>query len=184
MEEGLSGLGDLLMGRKKKKETPAPKPRVEGDEAQKKPVEAAKPVKKPADTKVTPGLAELYNEDGGIGAGTKLLPLKGAVDPKTVVTSTFNSEAAAKVIADNASSFQGCVEAELRKNPNAKLGKLILTVTVGPSGTVTKASVDRKDVNQSGLGECIQKRAKRMRFNAFEGDAVDLEAPIVTGTSY
>jgi predicted Zn finger-like uncharacterized protein len=182
MEEGLSGLGDLLMGRKKKKDPPPAKPRVEGETGTKKPAESAgtKPSKKPEDGKNGPSPADDPNAFIG-GPGPKVRPED---KPVNVDASNFNKEAAAKVLADNASSFQGCVEAELRKNPNAKLGKLILSVTVAPSGIVTRASVDRKDVNQSGLGECLQKRAKRMRFNAFEGEPVDLEAPIVTGTSY
>ncbi len=182
MEEGLSGLGDLLMGRKKKKDPPPSRPRVEGEAGTKKPTEVAgtKPVKRPEDGKN--GLSPADDANAFIGSGgPKVRPED---KPVNVDATNFNKEAAAKVLADNASSFQGCVEAELRKNPNAKLGKLILSVTVAPSGIVTRASVDRKDVNQSGLGECLQKRAKRMRFNAFEGEPVDLEAPIVTGTSY
>ena len=172
------------MGRKKKKDPPPAKPRVEGEESQgpKKVAEASggKTVKKPTGS-TSAELAALYGDEkvGVVGP-----TLRKGDEKKEVETSNFNQEAAAKVFADNAASFQGCVEAELKKNPNAKLGKLILAVTVAPSGIVTKAVVDKKEVDRSGLGDCLRLRAKRMRFNAFEGEPTDVEIPIFAGAAY
>ncbi|MFP2934909.1 AgmX/PglI C-terminal domain-containing protein [Pyxidicoccus sp. 3LG] len=76
-------------------------------------------------------------------------------------------------------AFRTCVENELRKNPSFKVGKVTLTATVGNSGKVTKATLDKPALNRSAVGTCIRDRAKSMVFSSFSGDDVDLEIPLV-----
>ena len=58
-----------------------------------------------------------------------------------------------------------------------------LVATGGPTGVVKKASIDRQDIDQSELGECLKGRARRMSFSAFSGDDVDLEIPLILSTA-
>jgi len=180
--DGLSGLGNLLMGKKKKAvDDPvrANKP-AESDAGPKKVAEVVR--KDPG--KKTPGTVADPNDpydDSHIGGKG---PIAAREEKVVVASSTFNSEGALKVFKQNASAFQGCVDMELKKNPNAKLGKLILTATVAPSGTVTGASIDKKDVDKSSLGECLRMRAKRMVFPPFDGEPTDVELPIVAGAGF
>ncbi|MBM4381082.1 MAG: DUF4339 domain-containing protein, partial [Deltaproteobacteria bacterium] len=180
--DGLSGLGNLLMG-KKKKAVDAParvdKP-AEPDTGPRKVAEVNRkePGKKPTGPTADPN--DPYDDSAIGGKG----PIAAKEEKVVVASSTFNSEGALKVFKQNASAFQGCVDMELKKNPNAKLGKLILTATVAPSGTVTGASIDKKDVDRSSLGECLRMRAKRMVFPPFDGEPTDVELPIVAGAGF
>jgi hypothetical protein len=75
------------------------------------------------------------------------------------------------------------VETELRKNPSFKGGKVMLVATVGTSGVVKSAKLDRKELDGSPVGDCIKKSAKRMVFPAFTlndgSDEMDVELPLV-----
>ena len=88
-----------------------------------------------------------------------------------------------KVVEATQRAFQFCIEQELKKNPGFKGGKVRLVATVGASGVVKKASIDREDIDQSDLGECLKGKAKRMTFSAFQGDDVDLEIPLILSTA-
>src|SRR5262249_50345327 len=46
---------------------------------------------------------------------------------------------AAKVVAHSQMAFQDCIESGLRRNPNLKVGKVSMAVTVAPSGAVKGA---------------------------------------------
>ena len=88
-----------------------------------------------------------------------------------------------KVINDtvqkSAKAFQDCTENEIRRNPNFKGGKIEITVSIGPSGIVTRAAIDKADVENTTLGSCLKDKAKRVVFPAFTGDAVDAVFPLV-----
>ncbi|MFP2963248.1 AgmX/PglI C-terminal domain-containing protein, partial [Myxococcus sp. 1LA] len=95
-----------------------------------------------------------------------------------------SDEEVERVLEKTQPAFRDCVEAELRKNPSFKGGKVTLTATVGSSGTVKAATFDRKDLNRnSPVGTCIRDRAKGMVFSAFAGEDVDLEIPLVLSKS-
>jgi hypothetical protein len=90
-----------------------------------------------------------------------------------------SDEEVERVVDKAQDAFRSCVENELRKNPSFRVGKVTLTATVGSSGKVKAASLDKKDLNRSAVGTCIRDRAKGMVFSAFSGDDVDLEIPLV-----
>lgn len=88
-------------------------------------------------------------------------------------------EVMAEVIARNQKAFQRCTENELRRNPRFKGGKINLTLTIGGSGMVTQATIDRADIGEAEIGACLKQSARRIIFPSFEGDPFDLEVPLV-----
>jgi hypothetical protein len=91
---------------------------------------------------------------------------------------------AAKVVAHSQMAFQDCIESGLRRNPNLKVGKVAVAVTVAPSGAVKGASISPKVHETSDWGSCLMQRAKRMVFPPFDGDdEAEIQVPLVVGVS-
>jgi len=183
---GVSGLRDLLMGKRAAAPAPVP-PRDPKDPREQK------DAKDPAGTqKVTPAskdgahqkqLADLYQDGKKKDVGpTAAKPDPVEEHPEAVVGGPAKEEIN-KVVEATQRAFQFCIEQELKKNPGFKGGKVRLVATVGASGVVKKASIDREDIDQSDLGECLKGKAKRMTFSAFTGDDVDLEIPLILSTT-
>lgn len=134
--------------------------------------------------KLTDAERELLKQNAGLGAddGPKGIgaPKSGKDDPKPVAEGgSLDQAKVAKVIGDQMKAFNQCVEQQLKRNPSFKAGKVMLTITVKPSGTVTDPKLNKPDVDSSELGECIKKAAKRMVFPRFEGEEETVEAPLV-----
>ncbi|SET28228.1 AgmX/PglI C-terminal domain-containing protein [Stigmatella erecta] len=174
--EGVSELRDRLMGRKSQS-APVP-PAEKKPQGAQKPEGGPPPPANPETGKATGGLEAIYadseKEDEGPAvredAAAKGAAGKGGPPQEEVK----------RVVESSQGAIQGCVERELRKNPSFRGGKVLLTATVGTSGTVKKASLDRKELDKSPVGDCIKKSAKRMVFPPFEaGEDVDLEIPLV-----
>jgi hypothetical protein len=85
----------------------------------------------------------------------------------------------AKVVARTQPAFRYCIERELKRNPAFKVGKIFIVATVGRSGTVKSAAIDRPEVDASSLGECLKSKARRMHFSAFAGDDAELQIPLI-----
>jgi hypothetical protein len=189
--EGRSELRDMLMGNKKPP-PPAPAPVPAPTDKKPPPNGAQKPepgseeetkALVPETGKSAEELKALYGDGSKTDVGpavrkdTEVAPLdaEGKAGPPT--------EDVVKVVEKSQGAFQGCVETELRKNPSFKGGKVLLVATVGTSGVVKSAKLDRKELDASPVGDCIKKSAKRMVFPAFKmGDGtgeVDLEIPLV-----
>lgn len=179
--EGVSELRDLLLGRKRKVPVKA-----DPDHAT-RPASREPKQDKPAgtDKPKTPGgpsnqeLADLYKGDGKTDVGPQARPS----DEHPAVSSSAKEgpghEELAKVVEQNQKAFQGCIEAEMKKNPAFKGGKVLMVTTVGSSGVVKKVSIDRREIDTSPLGECLKMRAKHMTFSAFSGDDVEVQIPLV-----
>jgi predicted Zn finger-like uncharacterized protein len=186
---GLSGLRDLLTG-KKAPPVPAKDPAPAKDSPK---GDAKTPKDKSTATAAGPGqdepnakqLADLY-QDGkkkDVGpAAAKLDPPEETRGHEETVGGPAKEEIN-KVVEATQRAFQFCIEQELKKNPAFKGGKVRLVATVGASGVVKKATIDREDIDQSDLGECLKGKAKRMSFSAFTGDDVDLEIPLILSTT-
>jgi hypothetical protein len=171
--EGISGLADLLTGKKKK---PRKSNRASAGQG---PRPAAPLPALMSDEGMRSALSDLYEND-----------LKKDVGPRTKVAigapttsshaSGLSEEAVVKVVGASQAAFMQCVERELKKNPNFKGGKVSLIATVGPSGMVTSAKVDRSDIDLSDLGRCLKKQAKRMVFPAFsDEEATEVQIPLI-----
>jgi hypothetical protein len=91
---------------------------------------------------------------------------------------------AAKVVAHSQMAFQDCIESGLRRNPNLKVGKVAMAVTVAPSGAVKGAAIVPKVHETSDWGSCLMQRAKRMVFPPFDGEEeAEIQVPLVVGVS-
>ena len=181
---GVNGLRDLLMGKRSsarpRKDPDASGPGEKGadrDARDKAPATGAVSDKK---------LETLYQEDQKKDVGpSKAPPVAGdsKEQDKDEPVGGPPKEEINKVVEATQRAFQFCIEQELKKNPGFKGGKVRLVATVGSSGVVKKATIDRQDIDQSDLGECLKGRARRMSFSAFSGDDVDLEIPLILSTA-
>jgi hypothetical protein len=183
--EGIGELRDLLMGREKPPPPPPPPPAPapKAPEAKAPGTPEAQPAQEgaaPVDPEARKELESLYAGDGSkedVGPEVREEAEVAAAD--SAASEGPPQEEVAKVVAQSQGAFQGCIEQALRKNPRLRGGKVILTATVGSSGTVKKASFDRKDMEGSTLGDCLKARARRMVFPSFSGEDVEVEIPLV-----
>jgi hypothetical protein len=178
--KGARGIKDLLLG----KTSAGPAPTRESSrnpshrpEAPRPAAEAAlaKPAA-PPEPKASPELKALYREGSKQDIGPPKLPAARAPTP---AGSGPDSPALSRVVAQSSPAFQFCIEQQLKKNPRFRGGKILLLATIGPSGIVKQARVDRKDIDSSDLGDCLKSRARRLVFPAFTGDDVEVQIPLV-----
>lgn len=104
-------------------------------------------------------------------------------DVKTTGASGPDQQAVARKVSEAQPAIGHCVSTALRRNPNQKVGKVVVVATIGSSGVVTRAEFreDRNAIATSELGDCVRKVVKGIIFPAFDGDPVDLEIPLVLG---
>lgn len=189
--EGIGELRDLMLGRTKPPPpapAPTPAPKAEA-KPRPTPEEAAKP-ETPQDPSAQPPSAEEQKAVAALYADGEKKDVGPEVRENTEVAPTDSSEqsgpppeALDRVVKQSQTAFKSCIDQALRKNPKLRDGKLLLTATVGSSGTVKKVSFDREDINGSPMGNCIKARARRMVFPSFEGDDVEVEIPLVLSKS-
>lgn len=173
---GVSGIGDLLLGRSRAPiESKPPSARTSPAKAAK--ASDAPPAPKPASSA---DLEAFYGDSSHRDVGPHARP----ADKKSESSEGGLAEGeVAKVVAQMQPAFQFCIEQEMKKNPAFKGGKIFLHATVGSSGTVKQAAIDRADVNASALGECLKGKARRMIFSAFAGEDAELQIPLILTTS-
>ncbi|MDC0709717.1 AgmX/PglI C-terminal domain-containing protein [Stigmatella sp. ncwal1] len=181
--EGVSELRDRLMGRKPASTAvppPAVPPAEKKPQGAQKPGAATPPPATPEMGKAAGELETLYEDSAKEDVGPAVREEADLAGKDSAGKGGPPQEEVLRVVANSQGAIQGCVEKELRKNPSFRGGKVVLTATVGTSGAVKKASLDRKELDKSPVGDCIKKSAKRMVFPAFEaGEDVDLEIPLV-----
>ncbi|MBI5545421.1 MAG: zinc-ribbon domain-containing protein [Deltaproteobacteria bacterium] len=188
--EGLSSIRDSLL---KKKQPPPPKPKIAKPAQPKQGDQVAADPKKPDEGALVAKPEIKFDtmspeERQRMAAATKDLGNKApkvneallegkltAVDGKQGLEESQITE----VFAKNLKAFQGCVENELRRNPYFKGGKVFIIFTIGSSGIVTKASLNRDDIENTDLGTCLKEKAKRMVFPSFSGEAFEVESPLL-----
>ncbi|MBN1206923.1 MAG: zinc-ribbon domain-containing protein [Myxococcaceae bacterium] len=185
--EGVSALRDRLMGRSKPPPAPVAQPPADKrpNGAGAKPEagsEEAKPAA-PETGKSAEEIKALYGDGSKQDMGPEVRKDSDVAAKDAAGKGGPPPEDIKKVVDKSQGAIQGCVETELRKNPSFKGGKVLLVATVGTSGTVKSAKLDRKELDASPVGDCIKKSARRMvfpRFKAEDGvDEVDLEIPLV-----
>jgi predicted Zn finger-like uncharacterized protein len=183
--EGMGELRDLMLGRTKPPPPPAPKPPPE-PKPEPKAARPSEPKPEPQAETAAPPPGEEQKDVAALYAEGEKKDVAPEVAEDTEVAAADSSEQGgppqeeiARVVAQSQSAFKSCIEQALRKNPRLRDGKLLLTATVGKSGTVKKVSFDRKDIDGSPMGDCIKVRARRMVFPAFAGEDVEVEIPLV-----
>ena len=76
-------------------------------------------------------------------------------------------------------ALQGCVDEAVQRDPSLRVGKILISTTIAPSGAVTSARIDQKAVDQSPLGACLKSAAQKIQFAPFTGEAVAVDIPLV-----
>ncbi|WP_224366765.1 AgmX/PglI C-terminal domain-containing protein [Hyalangium versicolor] len=190
--EGVSELRDRLLG-KTKAPPPAPVPAPGPASNDKKPQGGTPPKTEPGsvdETKAGPDtgksaeeLKALYGDAAKAEVAPEVRQDAEVAAKDAESKGGLPAEDVAKVVEKSHAAFQGCVETELRKNPKFKGGKVMLVATVGTSGVVKGAKLDRKELDGSPVGTCIKNSAKRMVFPTFKledgSGEMDVEIPLV-----
>ena len=180
--KGARGIKDLLLG--KTSPLPASAPAREVSRSPSRRPDPQRPTAEVATAKVaprpeprpSPELKALYAEGTKQDIGPPKVPAARAPNPSGAGP---DSSALSRVVTQSSPAFQFCIEQQLKKNPRFRGGKIILLTTIGPSGVVKQAHVDRKDVDSSDLGDCLKSRARRLVFPAFSGDDVEVQIPLL-----
>ena len=74
--------------------------------------------------------------------------------------------------------YRLCAVSEVKRDPEAKLGTIVASLTIAPTGAVTKVAFDRPDLASSPVGQCVRDALAKMTFPAFEGSPAVLRQPI------
>ncbi len=182
--KGVRGLKDLLLGNTPRpaaaspaREARAPAPKPAGAAAAPAPAPAAAPPK--PEPPPSPELKRLYGDTRKSDVGPTAVPTLAHAAASPAAGAGPHQQALARVVAQSGPAFQSCIEQQLKRTPNFRGGKVNLVATVGASGTVKQARLDRKEIDVSDLGSCLKSRARRLVFPSFEGDDVEVEIPLV-----
>lgn len=103
---------------------------------------------------------------GGRGKdGTRIIP------GKTTVVGGLSKEVIAKVIKRHQNEIKYCYETELQKTPDLS-GKVAVSWTIDPSGSVSDAQVSESTMNNSTAEQCMLSKIRRWKFPEPEGGGV------------
>jgi hypothetical protein len=83
-----------------------------------------------------------------------------------------------RIVAESQPAYRPCVDEALRRNPKMRIGKVLISVKIAPNGKVIDAGMDRKEAEQSALGQCLLRTTRRILFPAFQGDVVPGVIPL------
>lgn len=123
---------------------------------------------------------EMKGTDGVRGVpGISDAPLPEAdVEIPQVSRADLSEDAIRSVVNARKSSVRICYEQSLRGQDNLR-GKLEISVTVEPSGRVSKSVVKTPKFKGSLIGKCIADKIREWRFPDFQGEATTFEVPFV-----
>ncbi|HSP20271.1 MAG TPA: GYF domain-containing protein, partial [Myxococcaceae bacterium] len=156
---GVRGLKDLLLG---KPAAPPPAPPAAREVRAPAPKPAAAPplaVAQKPEPPASPELRKLYGDTRKADVGPTAVPSLAHASAPASSGGGPNQQALAKVVSQSGPAFQACIEQQLKRTPNFRGGKVNLLATVGASGTVKQARLDRKEIDVSDLGSCLKSRA-------------------------
>ena len=177
--KGVRGLKDLLLGNRPAQAPPAPAREARAPAPRPAPAPApVAPAPKP-EPPPSPELKKLYGDTRKADVGPTAVPILTHAAAASAGSAGPSQQALARVVAQSGPAFQSCIEQQLKRTPNFRGGKVNLVATVGASGTVKQARLDRKEIDVSDLGSCLKSRARRLVFPSFEGDDVEVEIPLV-----
>jgi hypothetical protein len=92
----------------------------------------------------------------------------------------LDDEVIASTIAKHASAFDACVAAARGNEPGLALAgrRIVVTVTVSPSGKAQYPTLDDVELGNSELGRCIKRETGKIAFPAFSGNSIRAQVPI------
>jgi hypothetical protein len=109
----------------------------------------------------------------------------GAIERSTLDTglAELDQPAVERAMAESRPAFAACITRALKADPSLKIDdrKATLMLTVRPNGTVSRAWVAEADLESTPLGRCLVGAARRVVFPTFQGEALDVSAPLVLG---
>lgn len=114
-------------------------------------------------------------------AGVVAPRVRGQRDEPSAATG-LDAAVVTKVLAKSARALRACLEAQLRRNPGFKGGRVVLGLRIKPSGVVGEATLQPRKFDGAGVGACLKDKARRIVFPTFEGDPMDVEFPLVLGS--
>lgn len=137
------------------------------------------------------------NEVGSVAIGTELgaggapgaipepvLPRSDVQLPTLETGGSLSEAQIADVINSRKKSVMICYDQSLRGARDDLRGKLEIAVTIEPTGSVSKATVETSQFKGSKLGECIAQKIKDWRFPAFQGLSQKVVVPFVLEKGY
>ena len=89
--------------------------------------------------------------EGGLSEVSTLLTELQNLVSQSANTGGLSQEQISKVVTQSQSAFQTCIEQELRKNPNLKIGKFFIRATIANSGVVKAAAIDHRNLKGTAL---------------------------------
>jgi len=173
--EGVAGLKERMLGRGQK----VAEPEAAAVAPARPPPPTHRETRPAAGTSGSAEAAALYALDQKEDVGPVARKAAAVTSADTGGSEGPPAENIGRVVGDRQAAFQSCVEQELRRNPSFRGGKVGLTVTVGASGAVKGASLDRAGLDRERVGECLLTTARKMVFAGFQGDDVQLVIPLV-----
>lgn len=114
------------------------------------------------------------------GSGPEAAPAPAGV---TAAGGPPSSEEIGRIVTAHRQDFESCISEAVRRDPGLDLGgrQVLLTLTVNPAGTVDAPRLDDADLDQSELGACLKRSARRMAFPAYQGSPMQVEVPLSLG---
>jgi hypothetical protein len=99
------------------------------------------------------------------------------VDP-SAAPQTLSDEQVKRTIRRSQPAFESCIDASLRRR-RFRGGRIVVSLTVVPSGAVSRAVIEEPTVERSDLGACLRSACKRMVFPRFQGPAFEVQVPLL-----
>ena len=93
-------------------------------------------------------------------------------------SASLSDEQVKQTIQRSQRSFQACLDDALRRH-DSKGGRMVLSLTVAPSGAVLRAALDNPELDRSALGACLKSACKRMTFPPFQGSSFEVQVPLL-----
>ena len=100
-----------------------------------------------------------------------LAPSPSVQDATPQVIGSMDKESVRRVVRRNLAQIRYCYERTLQKNP-ALAGKIVLQMTIAPTGGVKEAVLASSSISDPEVGACVVGRAKTWMFPAGEATAV------------
>jgi predicted Zn finger-like uncharacterized protein len=140
-----------------------------------------KPVKKKSDALTSDQQADLKSLANERGVGTHGPGAAQAGETPDVEQADvgLTADDVRKKLGQSKGALQGCIDEALRREPNLRVGKIHIATTIAPSGAVTATRIDKQTVDQSLLGTCLKRATRRIVFPSFQGEAFEVDIPIV-----
>jgi len=62
-------------------------------------------------------------------------------------------------------------------------GRVVVLLTIAPTGKVTASTIVRTDIPLEGLNQCMKKKARHLKFPEFEGEPLQVTMSLAMGAA-